>query len=113
MIERIERFQDWVSEEVLPSIRRTGSYALMTAPEPVVGPDPLALLDDPDVLRGLLGRYTEKVKEERAGRLAAEAQVEAARPSVEFCEALADSDGTWGLQAAGKALGQRPNRFIA
>jgi phage antirepressor YoqD-like protein len=43
----------------------------------------------------------------------AEAAVEAARPAVEFVGALADGDGTWGLQAAGKALGQGPNLFVA
>ncbi len=109
MPERIERFKDWVVEEVLPSIRETGSYALPSAPQPV---DPLALLDDPDVLRSLLGRYAEKAAVERQGRLVAEAAVEAARPAVDFVEALADSDGLWGLRAAGKALHQGPDKFI-
>jgi hypothetical protein len=31
-LDSAERFQDWVMEEVLPSIRRTGSYAIPTAP---------------------------------------------------------------------------------
>lgn len=109
MVERIERFQDWVTEEVLPSIRRTGSYALPTAPQPV---DPIALLEDPAILRSLLGRYAERVEQERQGRIAAEAQVEQARPAVDFVEALADSDGLWGLRAAGKALRQGPDLFI-
>ncbi|GJD79591.1 hypothetical protein GCM10007886_33340 [Methylobacterium gregans] len=32
---------------------------------------------------------------------------------MDFVEALADSDGTWGLRAAGKALHQPPNKFVA
>lgn len=111
MIERIERFQDWVTEEVLSSIRRTGSYTAPGAPVPQPV-DPLALLEDPAVLRGLLGRYTLIVEQERNGRLAAEAEAEAARPAVAFVDALADSDGLWGLQAAGKALHQGPNVFV-
>lgn len=34
-VARIERFQDWVAEEVLPSIRRTGSYTVPAAAPPV------------------------------------------------------------------------------
>jgi prophage antirepressor-like protein len=108
--DRIVRFQRWVNHEVLPSIRRTGSYTLPTAPQPV---DPLALLEGPTVLRGLLGKFTERVivAEQRAE--VAEAAVEASRPAVEFVEALADSDGLWGLKAAGKALHQGPLKFVA
>jgi phage antirepressor YoqD-like protein len=42
-----------------------------------------------------------QVTQEMAAKLAVtEAAVEAARPAVEFCEALTDSDGTWGLQTS-------------
>lgn len=80
---------------------------------PVAPADPLALLDDPAILRSLLGRYAERVEEERQGRIVAEAQVAAARPAVDFVEALADSDGLWGLKAAEKALHQGPPKFVA
>lgn len=111
MAERIERFKDWVVAEVLPSIRESGSYVMpaVAASQPV---DPIALLEDPVILRSLFGRYAERVEEERQGRIAAEAQVEQARPAVDFVEALADSDGLWGLRAAGKALHQGPDLFI-
>ncbi len=64
------------------------------------------MLQDVDVLIPLLATMAQRVK-------VAEAAVEAARPAVDFVEALADSDGTWGLQAAGKALRQPPNKFVA
>lgn len=32
--QKVERFQDWVFGEVLPSIRRTGSYQLSSVPQP-------------------------------------------------------------------------------
>ena len=80
---------------------------------PVAPADPLSFLEDPDILRSLLGRYAEEAAVERQGRLLAEAAVEAARPAVDFAEALADSVGTWGLRTAGKALHQPPNKFVA
>lgn len=39
------------------------------------------------------------------------AEAEASRPVVAFVDALADSDGLWGLRAAGKAFHQGPNLF--
>lgn len=55
-----EKFQDWVTDEVLPSIRKHGMYATDD------------LLNDPD----LLIKAANKIKEEREGRLKAEAQVQ-------------------------------------
>lgn len=104
MAERIERFQDWVVEEVLPTIRKTGSYVIPGA-APAAPFDPMAMLQDVDVLIPLLATMAQRVK-------VAEAAVEAARPAVDFVGALADSDGLWGLRAAGKALHQGPDRFI-
>lgn len=95
------RFRKWVTAEVLPTIRKTGSYGA-SVPAPV---DPMAMLQDVDVLIPLLATMAQRVK-------VAEAAVEASRPAVEFVGALADSDGLWGLRAAGKALHQGPDKFI-
>lgn len=54
-----EKFQDWVTDEVLPSIRKHGMYATDD------------LLNDPD----LMIKAASKIKEEREGRLKAESQV--------------------------------------
>lgn len=54
-----EKFQDWVTDEVLPSIRKHGMYATDD------------LLNDPD----LMIKAANKIKEEREGRLKAESQV--------------------------------------
>jgi prophage antirepressor-like protein len=102
--ERIVRFQRWVNHEVLPAIRRTGIYvAPQATPAPVV--DPMAMLQDLDVLIPLLANLAQRAK-------VAEAKVEAAAPAVAFHDALADTDGLWGLRAAGKALHQGPDTFI-
>lgn len=54
-----EKFQDWVTDEVLPSIRKHGMYATDY------------LLNDPD----LMIKAANKIKEEKEGRLKAESQV--------------------------------------
>lgn len=95
-----------MTSEVLPAIRRTGSYG---APAPVAAPTAAALIEalkNPATALEVIGHYA-------TANLALQQQAEASRPAVDFVEALADSDGTWGLQAAGKALRQGPNRFVA
>ncbi|GJD97451.1 phage antirepressor [Methylobacterium iners] len=111
---RILRFQRWVNHEVLPTIRRTGSYALPAAPAV-----PAIDVRDPGQL-SLIALQLIQVNQELSTRLAttetravvAEAAVEAARPALDFIGALVDSEGLYGLQQAGKSLGQRPNGFV-
>lgn len=59
-----EKFQDWVCEEVLPSIRKHGAYLTDAALQRVV--------TEPDFLIGLANA----IKEERKNRLAMEAKCE-------------------------------------
>ncbi|MFH6786649.1 phage antirepressor [Methylobacterium sp. MA0201] len=101
------RFRKWVTGEVLPSIRKTGAYALPYASAPAIN------VRDQNQLQVIALQLLQVTQEQAANLAVAEAKVEAARPAVEFVEALADSDGTWGLQAAGKALRQPPNKFVA
>lgn len=89
-----ERFEEWVVGEVLPSIRKTGGYGAASF-------DPA----NPDHLRGMLLTYTEKV-------IALEKQVDEQKPAVAFYDAFANSDGLYGLQNAGRALGMGPNKFV-
>ena len=72
-------FRKWVTSEVLPTIRRHGMYAT---------PDTLEkMLADPDTTIKLL----ETIKQERAARLALEAQAEADKPKVLFADAVSAS----------------------
>lgn len=70
-----EKFTEWVTSKVLPSIRKTGMYATDE------------LLDNPD----LLIAAATKLKEERAARLAAEKEVQALTPKAEFYDSVAGS----------------------
>lgn len=74
-----EKFTDWVTSEVLPTIRRHGLYATPDTVE--------KMLADPDTTIKLL----ETIKQERAARLALEAQAEADKPKVLFADAVSAS----------------------
>jgi anti-repressor protein len=50
--------------------------------------------------------------ESEEGRLAAVAQLAIAKPKVDALDLIATADGMLNLQAAGKALQQKPNKFI-
>lgn len=72
-------FRKWVTSDVLPTIRRHGAY--MT-------PDTLEqAMQDPDTII----RLATTLKEERAARLALEAQAEADKPKILFADAVAAS----------------------
>lgn len=74
-----EKFTDWVTSEVLPTIRRHGMYATPDTVE--------KMLADPDTTIKLL----ETIKQERAARQALEAQAEADKPKVLFADAVSAS----------------------
>lgn len=94
-----KRFKKWVTSEVLPSIRRTGSYGQSASN------DPMDLLGDPNKLRQALLGYTEKV-------IALEAKIEVDAPKVGAYERLVKSDGLLNLTNAAKALQIEPSKVF-
>lgn len=88
-LESAERFQDWVCEQVLPTIRKTGSYA--AAPKiPQTLSEALRLAAD---------------LEDQKNALAAQIKEDA--PKVGFCETVAKSHGDMLIREAAKTLGVR------
>lgn len=73
---KAEKFTDWVTSEVLPSIRKHGIYATQNTVE--------QMLADPDTAIKLLTT----LKEERAARQALEVKVEEDKPKVLFADAV-------------------------
>ena len=69
-----EKFSDWVTSEVLPTIRKHGAYMSSEAIEKT--------LSDPDYLI----RLATNLKEEKAKRALAEAQIEKDKPKVLFAD---------------------------
>lgn len=68
-------------------------------------PDPMALLNDPAALRGLLIGYTEKVE-------ALEYKIEADAPKVAFAERHAKAEGWFCIRDAAKQIGVPERQFI-
>lgn len=93
-----ERFERWVFEDVLPTIRKTGGYG-----NPAV--DPMRVLNDPVAMRGLLLTYSEKM-------IALEGQVAEQAPKVEALALLTEADGALALTDAAKVLEMPRDRFI-
>lgn len=67
--------------------------------------DPVAVLNNPAAMRGLLLTYSEKVIE-------LEGRIEADKPKTAFFDTYINADGLYNLQNAGRALNARPNLFI-
>lgn len=77
-----ERFQDWIVEEVLPSIRKHGAYMTQETIEEV--------LTNPDTII----RLATELKEKREKVQKLEVQAEADRPKVLFAQAVESSDNS-------------------
>ena len=73
-----EKFEKWVFDDVLPTIRKHGMYATDE------------LLDNPD----LLIEVATKLKEERIARLKAEKQLEEQKPKVIFADAVSVAENS-------------------
>ncbi|MDR6850373.1 phage antirepressor KilAC domain-containing protein [Sphingomonas sp. BE137] len=88
------RFRRWVTGEVLPALRKTGSY----------GSAPPAALNDPAALRSLLLGYSERVieLEERADAL--EGQNAILAPKAVALDRIATAEGSMNITAAAKVL---------
>ena len=84
-------FRKWVTGEVLPAIRRTGSYTLAPAAPALDISDPLVLA------KQFIRAETE--------RRALSAQVETLTPKAEVYDALVSSEGSYSMSEAAKILG--------
>lgn len=98
------QFRRWVTSEVLPSIRKHGGYLTPEAVEKA--------LTDPDFII----QIATSLKEERAARAKAEAEIEAQRPVAALGKAIETAEGDLTPSAFGKILSKtiktmRPNKF--
>ena len=88
-----ERFQNWVTNEVLPSIRKHGAYMTDEKIEE-------ALLN-PDTIINL----ATQLKEEREGRLIAEQQVKEFQPKVSYYDKVLSNDALMTISLIAKDYG--------
>lgn len=95
-----EAFQDWVTDEVLPMIRKTGAYLTKNTAEALASGDItaqrefikmyLTTLDDLEKKNQMLQQATTKIEEDR--------------PKVEFHDAVHDSTNLMTIGEFGKAV---------
>ena len=91
-----KQFRKWVTSEVLPSIRKTGMYAVDD------------LLDDPDLA---IKAFTQ-LKLERQARKEAENRLAEATPKVEYYDALVDKKASTSFRTTAKELHIKERVFI-
>ena len=87
-----EKFESWVMDEVLPTIRKHGAYMTNEVIE--------RTLTDPDYLIKLANA----IKEERQARLIAEQKIEEQRPLVEFADKVSNSSNLIDMGKMAKLL---------
>ena len=87
-----ERFETWVMDEVLPTIRKHGAYMTNDVIE--------RTLTDPDYLIQL----ATALKEERQARLVAEQKIEEDKPLVDFANQVSDTTSLIDMNQMAKLL---------
>ncbi len=97
-LESAEIVQDFIVEEVIPSIRKTGGYQSN-------GIDPMQALNDPATMRNLLLGYSEKV-------LTLESAVKVLEPKAIALDRLSAGDGSQCITDSAKALKMQPKALF-
>lgn len=103
-----ERFTDWVTQEVLPAIRRHGAYMTPeTLQAAILNPDYLlkvvtALKDETDRRKAL-----------EAANASLSVDLEIARPKAEFFDELVERNTLTNFRETAKELGVPPRKFTA
>jgi prophage antirepressor-like protein len=97
---KAERFERWLFDEILPSIRKHGAYITREKLEEIKS--------DPDSWTTLLSA----LDDEREARQKAELLIETQKPKVDFYDAVADCRDDIDMGAAAKLLGLGRNRLF-
>ena len=94
-----KQFKRWVTHDVIPAVRKHGAYL---TPDAAV-----KMMADPDFMYTLAKRFIER--KDRADQLAAELDV--AKPKVEYFDALVDRNCLTNFRDTAKELGIKPRAF--
>ena len=100
-----ERFENWVCDEVLVSIRKTGSYSV----KPV---DPMELLSDPKALLQLTVQYAKKQIELENTIVEKDAVFSEQAPKVAALDRLTLADGSLNITSAAKTINVQPKKMF-
>lgn len=97
-----ERFSDWVCEEVLPSIRKTGLYSTQSKPDSYTISDPVERAK----------RWIEEQEENRREKQELENKVSELEPKGKYFDAVCDANLLTNFRDAAKELGMSQSQFI-
>lgn len=97
-----EKFEKWIFDEIIPEIRRTGSYAIGIKPDSY-------MIDDP-VQRAK--RWIEEQEENRKEKQVLEDRVAVLEPDASAFQALCDSKLLTNFRDGAKELGMSQSQFI-
>lgn len=105
-----QKFKEWVTEEVLPALRKQGFYATADFMDRV--------LENPDFMIGLLEAYKVEKNQRKALELETQSQKEQIaimEPKVDFCDSVLDSKNLITVTLISKDFGKSPqwlNTFL-
>lgn len=94
-----KQFKRWVTHDVIPAVRKHGAY--------LTSDTAVKMMADPDFMYTLAKRFIEQ--KDRADQLAAELDV--AKPKVEYFDALVDRNCLTNFRDTAKELGIKPGAF--
>lgn len=101
-----EKFQDWVTEEILPTIRKTGAYATPTTIDSIIAnpENGIKLLTALIEERALREQAQAEIAAKQALITQRDAKIEADRPKVEFADAVQKAEGEHSMSEVAKLL---------
>lgn len=98
-LESAVRFQDWVTDEVLPTLRKTGKFELKASE--------MTELEAAKQYLSIAQKYVEVVEEKEKLLI----ELQAATPKVKVYDVIADSEDLLELDAVAKLLAVKPRKF--
>lgn len=98
--ERISRFQRWVFHDVLPSIRKSGSYE----PQPSQGVTVADLLASPQQLLAITQGYALQIEDMKR-------EMQVMQKDVEALDRISGADDLFGIRVAAKLLQMQEKKF--
>lgn len=96
-----KKFKHWVTSEVLPSIRQTGTYSVQTAPDSYTIEDPVERAK----------RWIEEQESHKAEVKALNGQVTEMKPKAEYFDEICNANTLTNFRDAGKLLGMSQTQF--
>ena len=106
-MDKAEEFTDWITEQVLPSIRKTGVY--MTDQKAYdITHDDSALADLLIQAGNQLKEAQQTIDKERTGRLIAEQTIGELQPKADYCNTILESKGAIATSVIAKDYGLTP-----